>query len=197
VDKETLKMLGLKSDATEDEIAEAVLALSAKAHDTEAKLEKESEARKAAADTVAMLRAEHQAKIKAELSDEVKRIDTDARARGLWEPGSTRQKHFERLVATDMSLTREFIATLQPSNPVGQGMQSAGQGSAKPTDETEQILRSEYRLSDDVSLAVVKDQFRQLGITPEIFKASNPRAVEAAQNQAGYDWTAPMRKGDK
>jgi hypothetical protein len=198
MDAATLKLLGLAENATLEEIHERIADNAARAHDADTldgKLSAATEAKAAAEAAVKKIADERKAENTARLTAQRGEIDQDARARGLWEPGSDTQKLFDRLADQSLELAKDFIATLSPNNPVGQPPQSGGNAPPPAAGSLDGMLKANYGL-DELGLEAVRKQFHQMGITEDMFQESAPHVREAAEAEPGYDWLNAYKGGE-
>jgi len=175
------KKLGLGEDADEAAVLAEVKRLAAASKGQEA-LSTELEAARIACESaktaLAEVTAQRAAEQKARVDAEVAALKEGALSSGLWEPGSRKEVLFDKLATQSVESAREFVESLEPTIPVGAPPQSVGTAPPKPAaGSTDALLQSEYGC-DALQLAAAKAQFKQLGITDEMF---------AAHGQHNYD----------
>ena len=188
MDPETLKKLGLPPGASAEEVHQRIDDLGADAYERD-QLSKKLDASNAA---IAILKAEREAETQAALAAERAAIDLDARSRGIWEPGSARQKHFEGL---DLQTAKDFVALLEPQNPVGGGQQATPANMAPPAADgsLEALFQAEYGVKDG-TMSVYTNAMAQLGLTAEQVAEFGPEAVwKKKQLHRDDDWSKQLR----
>lgn len=189
MDPEILKLLGLTADATEEEQKAALadrLNRASAADDLELKLATATGQVKAGADALAELRASAEAEAQKKRDADVAALEKSAQASGLWAPGDKRHDLFKRLADTDLDAAKDYVGTLQPSNPVGAPSQS--KGTEPPSSSSlDAQLRASYGL-DDMGISIVKEQMGQLGVSEEMLKKHGPAAREERESKPGFDW---------
>jgi hypothetical protein len=188
MDAETLKMLGLPPDATADDVNDKIAELAAsggKVVELETKLA-------ATGDALKSLKAEREKEIADARERRVAQLAAKALASGLWEPGSDRAKHFERLCALDIDMADDYVSLLTPQNPVGGSLQSIGNPDPVPADEISAALDADYPVPDGM-MGIYKHALAQCGIDAATLKEYGPEAIRKKQSLHRDDWTAKMR----
>ncbi len=194
MDPETLKKLGLPLTATQEQVDPRIDDLAADSFERD-EIQKKLDAATAA---MSSIEAERKAEKEVTLAAERKSLDDDARARGLWEPGSERQVHFMSL---DLETAKTFIGLLNPQNPVGATQQATKDNSAAPIKQgtMEATLTNDYGQIwgvHDLSMPTFKHAMAQLGITDEMLREFGPEAIVRKQQLYQDDWSKGLR-GEK
>lgn len=188
---ETLKLLGLPPDATDDEVSERIATLGAAAHERDT-LQTKLAAQKSALEANAAALAALQAK---QLEEKIAALELQARSEGKFAPGSALNEQFHRLAKLDVAEAEAFVASLpkQGETQVGAGLQSTHAiATPRVADGVDRILADDYGVATE-AVQIYKHAFAQLGLTEKVVAEFGPEAIRRKQKLHRDDWSASLR----